>query len=400
MTQNQKSLVKGFKYRIYPTKEQKDYLQKVFGSARFVYNHLLAELKDEYENYKKDQSIQRTPINKISLTYRLPSLKQKEEYQWLNDTPAQVLQHASGQLAEAFLRFFKSKIGHPRFKSKHGRQSVTFSNQIYSIDGNRLKLLKCKSLFKVNLHRPLPSFGLKSCTISKTSSGKYYASFLCEYIPEKTSGTGFLGIDAGITDLATLSNGLILLNPKHYVKQQYRLAQLSRRLARKQKGSKNRNKARLKVARLHEHIANQRCDYMHKFTTSAIRENQAVAIENLQIRNMIKNRQLSKHIADAAWGEMRRQLAYKAIASQNCLLVIADPYYPSTQLCNKCNRKPSQKIKLGVTKWVCEYCGEKHQRDHNASLNLEVLARSYYYQQKRNGETASIILAKPYSPLI
>lgn len=394
-------LVKGFKYRIYPTEEQKTYLQKVFGSSRFVYNYFLAELKEEYENYKKDPSIQKTSINKISLNYKLPILKQKIGYEWLNEAPAQVLQYSCGQLAEAFLRFFKSKTGYPRFKSKHDRQSVTFSNQIYSIDSdNKLKLLKCKSLFKVKIHRPLPQLGLKSCTISKTPSGKYYVSFLSEYIPVKTSGIGFLGIDAGITDLATLSNGLVLLNPRHYVKQQYRLARLLRRLARKQKGSKNRNKARLKIARLHEHIASQRLDYMHKFTTSVIRENQAIAIENLCIKNMVKNRRLSKHIADAAWGEMRRQLAYKAIASQNCLLVIADPYYPSTQLCHKCNTKPSEKIKLGVTEWVCEYCKEKHQRDHNASLNLEILARSYYYQQKRNGETASIILAKSYSPLI
>lgn len=396
-----KTLKKGFKYRIYPTAEQRLYLARVFGSCRYVYNRLLSDTQQQYNAHLANKDLVAKPvINGIAMSYHLPLWKLESETNWLNEAPAQVLQHACKQLGDAYQSFFKKQSAYPRFKSKHHRQSITYSNQSYKLTEDGIKLAKCDSLIKVRQDRPLPSDQLGACTISMTSTGKYYASFLCEYVPEKTSGSGFVGIDAGITDLATLSNGLILLNPRHYLTSQHRLAVLQRRLARKQKGSKNRNKARLKVARLHELIANQRKDYLHKFTTATIRENQAVAIERLQVKNMVRNRHLAKHIADAGWGEMRRQFAYKAVASQHCLLVLADPYYPSTQLCHVCHTKPETKIKLGVTSWKCDSCGTVHARDHNAAMNLEILARSYHCQQQRSGEHASIILAKPYTPLV
>lgn len=393
-------LTKGFKYRIYPTPSQEEYLQQNFGAARFIYNYLLAEIKASNEAWKIDKTVIRPYVTGISLSYRLPSIKKSEGLAWLNDAPAQMLQCVCTQLASAYQRFFRKKIGYPRFKSKCDRQSITFSKQIYKLNGNKLSLSKCDDFFLVTIHRPLPSAGLKTCTISKTRTGKYYASFLCEYTPETTNGTGVIGIDVGITDLATLSNGLVLPNPRHYVTAQHRLARLQRQLSRKEKGSKNRNKVRLKVAKLHEHIANQRLDYIHKFTTSVIRENQAVAIESLQVKNMVKNHNLAKHIADAAWGEMRRQLVYKAVASRHCLLVLADPYYPSTQLCSHCSSKPSSKIKLGVVEWTCEYCGTVHARDNNAAKNLELLARSYQNQKQMLSESIAVVLAKPYVPLI
>lgn len=396
MLENRRPFVKGFKYRIYPTAEQQLYLAKIFGSCRYVFNRCLAESRIEYETWFANKTLVPKPfISQVTFIYRLPVWKHDEETVWLKESPAQVLQHACKQAADAYLQFFKRKHGYPRFKSKHDVQSATFSNQIYVVTPDGLKLPKIDSLFKINYDRSFPSGKPGACTISKTKTGKYYASFVCEYEPVKESGSGFVGIDAGITDLAVISDGRSLPNPRYYVTAQRQLCRLQRRLSKKQKGSKNRNKARQKVALLHEHIANQRKDYLHKFTTRIIRENQAICIESLKVCNMLKNHKLAKHIADAGWGEMRRQLVYKAIASQHCTLVLADPYYPSTQLCSTCHHTPSVKIKLGVTKWVCEYCGAVHERDNNASLNLELLARSY-----RISHGHGIILARPYTPLM
>lgn len=400
MSISAKPFVKGFKFRIYPSTHQRIYLAKVFGACRFVFNKALYETSLQYKQSQKSKNIAKPKLSAFDLFALLPTWKRQEETSWLSEAPAQVLQASLANLSDSYKTFFRNKYGYPTFKKKQGRQSATYSNQIYRLTDQGLILAKCDEIFKIKFTRPLPSTNLKACTVSMTPTGKYYVSFLCEYIPEKTSGTGFLGIDAGITDLATMSNGLLLLNPRHFVTKQHRLKILQRRLSKKQKGSRNRNKARLKVARLHEAIANQRSDYMHKFTTRIIRENQAVAIERLQVRNMVKNRRLSKHIADAAWGEMRRQLIYKAVASQHCMLVLADPYYPSTQLCHCCQMRPSVKIALGVKEWRCEHCGKLHSRDHNASLNLEILARSHHYQQKTLDSSALIVLAKPFVPLI
>lgn len=400
MTSSAKPFLKGYKFRIYPSVHQRIYLAKVFGSCRFVYNKALHETSLQCKQSQESRAVPKPKLSAFDLSTNLPIWKRQEETAWLSESPAQVLQASLAGLADSYRTFFRNKYGYPRFKKKQGRQSATYSNQIFKLTDQGLILAKCEEIFQVKFTRPLPSSDLRACTVSMTPTGKYYVSFLCEYTPEKTSGTGFLGIDAGITDLATMSNGLLLLNPRHYLIKQHRLKILQRRLSKKQKGSKNRNKARLKVALLHEAIANQRSDYMHKFTTRIIRENQAVAIERLQVKNMVRNRRLSKHIADAAWGEMRRQLMYKAVASQHCMLVLADPYYPSTQLCHCCNTRPSVKIALGVTSWQCEQCGQVHSRDLNAALNLEILARSHHYQQKTLNSSALIVLAKPYVPLI
>lgn len=393
--------LKGFKYRLYPTAEQRPYLARTFGACRYVYNRHIAENQLQFEAWKAGTvGVSKPSVSAFTLMNALPRWKLEPETAWLNDISARVIQEACTNVSEAFQRFFSGK-GYPRFKSRKGRQSATFSNQIYRIENGKLRLPKCETTFKVNFHRPLPENAkLKSCTVSMTPTGKYYVSFLCEYTPEKTSGRGYLGIDAGITDLATQSNGEVLQNPKHYLTAQHRLRILQRRLSKKQKGSKNRNKARLAVAKCHEKIANQRKDYLHKYTTRTIRENQAVCIEHLQVRNMLRNRRLSKHIADAGWSEMRRQLTYKAIASQHCMLVLADPYFPSTQLCSCCGKKPGQKLALSVRKWICPHCGATHQRDLNASVNLEILGRTMYHKHKDLPEVPNIVLSGRYTPIV
>lgn len=387
--------LKGYRCRIYPNKLQRIYLDKTFGCCRFVYNYLLANNKQEYIDYVEGKTTIKPSVNKFDLVSKLPLLKQQPEFIWLQEPIAQVLQQAAINLADAYQNAFKHKKGLPKFKNKHNVQSATFPDQVYKIENNRLKLLKLDKSIKIKWCNGIPP-NPKQCVITKTKTGKYYASFVSEYIPEKTNGTGFIGVDAGITDLAIMSNGLRIINPRYYIKSSAKLAKLQRKLSRKQKGSKNRNKARIKVAKIHEKIANQRNDYAHKLTTALVRENQAIGIESLSIQNMSRNHKLAKHIMDAGWGIMRNYLKYKSIASQHCLLVLADPYYPSTQLCNVCGTKAKDKIKLGVLKWQCEVCDNIHERDDNASMNLEILARSYYQYTFTHGVSEKVILAPAY----
>lgn len=393
--------VKGYKFRIYPTDAQKKQLAKIFGSCRYVYNRLLAESKAAHQAHKEDPSKNPKPsISGIGFCYFVTAWKHQEETSWLNENPSQVIQQPAHHLAEAYQRAFKSKKGFPCFKKREGKQSAVFTTQSYTLRSGVLQLAKFEEPMKVRWSRELPTSRPGPCTISKTSSGKYYASFMCEYIPEKTFGTGIVGVDAGITDLATISNGIIIANLRYYTKSQTRLAAAQRSLSRKKKGSKNREKARLKVARCHEHIANQRNDYLHKLTTSLVRENQAIAIERLMIGNMVKNHRLAKHILDAAWGKMREYLIYKSIASQHCVIILADPYYPSTQLCSTCGWKPYNRIKLGVSSWKCENCGDLHSRDFNAAINLERLGKSLLTQKRLLGHCHNVIIAKNYHSIM
>lgn len=389
---------KGYKYRIYPTLEQQQHLTQVFGCCRYVYNALLYRTQLDYEVHSINSTIYPKPnVSKFGFCSILPLFKREFNKLWLNNVAAQVLQQSVMCLADAYTHFFKRGYGYPKYKHKYSKQSAIYGNQIYKIKNNKLYLSKLDTPIKVKWDRPLPPNRITSCTISRTSSGKYYASFLCEYIPTKTQGTGIIGIDAGITDLITMSDGSSIPNPRHYVNTQRKLARLQRRLSRKQKGSKNRNKARLKVARCHERIANQRNDLLHKLTTRLVRDNQAIAIESLNVTGMVKNRRLSKHILDAGWGLFRQYLQYKCHASQHCYLFLADPYYPSTQLCSVCGSKPVEKVKLGVKSWICSKCGSQHHRDHNAAINLEILADSMLTQGPYEEQ---VVLCGPYIPYI
>lgn len=325
---DKKPFVKGYKYRIYPTEEQKQYLAKIFGTCRFIYNKLLAKTIEDYKRYEADkENTQRPNISGIGLCYHITEWKNTPMYSWLKDSPAQVIQQPAHHLASAFQGFFnknkknvKNK-GYPRFKSKHSHQSAVFTTQSYTLVGKVFKTAKCDKPFKVKWSRDLPTHRPGPCTITKTPSGKYFVSFMCEFVPEKTSGKGVIGIDAGISDLATLSDGTSLDNPRYFVRLQKKLAKYQRRLSRKKKGSSNRNKAKLKVARIHEKISNCRKDYLHKFTTRIVRENQAIGIETLIVSNMVRNKKLAKHIMDASWGEMRTQLIYKCVNSQYTKLI-------------------------------------------------------------------------------
>ncbi len=401
MINEQVPLIKRYKYRIYPNKNQREYLGRVFGSCRWIYNHFLAENIKQMDLHKEDPAKHPKPnTSTFHFNNLLPDLKNQEETKWLKETPAQVLQQANTHLTSAFSNFFKHKKGYPKFKNKQGKQTATYPNQQYFIKDNKLRLASLKEPIKVKWDRDLPSGKVTACGVTKTSSGEYYASFVCEYIPVKTNGTGIVGIDAGITDLFTISDGTIIDNPRHFVKSQKKLARYQRQHARKQKGSANKNKARIKVAKLHNHISNQRSDYLHKLSTKLVSENQAIGIESLMVKNMVRNRKLSKHIAGAGWGMFRDQLKYKATASGHCRLFLADPYFPSTQLCSHCGKKPKEKLKLGTRKWTCMICSTIHQRDMNAAKNLEILATSELYRVTTMGIEGLVFKTDRYIPYV
>ena len=379
MFTNQKPLKKRYKYRIYPNQAQQESLNKLFGCCRYVYNRLLAENKEATEKAKifDDKSFLK-PVNHFDMNNRIVAWKQEESTRWLSEVCAQALQASAGNLSQAYTHAFKNKKGFPQFKSKYGQQTAEFSNQSYTFKDSKLGLSKINNSIKVKWDRPLPLKGITACTIIKTPSGQYYASFIVEVEKTQTQGQGILGIDAGLSDLFTLSTGEIIKNPRHYVKAQKKLARLQRSHSKKQKGSKNREKSRLKVAKCHQKTANQRKDHLHKLSTRLIRENQAIAVENLKVANMVRNRCLSKHISDAGWGMFRQMLVQKVQSNDGCKLYLADPYYPSTQLCNCCGKKPEPKIKLGVKLWTCLHCLTTHQRDDNAAQNLKLLAERYH----------------------
>jgi putative transposase len=393
---------KGFKYRIYPTLEQQVFLEKTFGCCRKVWNTLLAEAVVEHKLFKQDKNV-KPSLNSYDFCRKLTKLKNDQYYEYLNEVSSKALQISALSLGNSFQKFFKEKKGYPKFKSKHSnKHSFTLESyetgaKYFWIKNKVFTISKCDTPIKVRWHRKLPSCPTQ-VTISKNASGEYYASFLCEVYPEMTNGTGKVGIDLGIKTLASLSNGEDILNPKHYVKAQKKLAKYQRRLSKKQKGSKNRNKARIKVAKVHQHIANQRQDYLHKLSRSLVNDNQVIVIEDLHVKGMSRNRKLAKHILDAGMGMFRQMLTYKVIESNWCTLLIADRFYPSTQLCSNCGVRPLVKIKLGVTHWTCHSCKTEHGRDTNAAKNLVKLVVDR--PELWLNHPGKVLLSKPYKELM
>jgi putative transposase len=400
MSLNQEPYQRGYKYRIYPTEDQKVLFEKTFGSVRYIWNNALARINHEYEAYKLGSSLTKPQCTFSNFRLELTKLKQSEGHEWLYDVSNRALQCSLQNLEEAFQKFFKGKgkVGYPQFKSKHkSRRSFKLIDNAFHVNKKFLKLAHCKELVKVKLDRPLPSEP-SSVTISCTSSGEYYASFLCGVYPEMTNGQGKIGIDLGIKTLASQSNGIDIPNPKYYVKAQKKLTKLQRRLSKKQKGSKNRNKARIKVAKVHQHIANQRSDYLHKLSRSLVNDNQVIVIEDLNVKGMSKNHKLAKHILDAGMGMFRQMLTYKVIESNWCTLLIANRFYPSTQLCSNCGVRPLVRIKLGISEWTCQNCKTVHGRDTNAAKNLLKLAVDLPLLWENS--PGKVVLSKPYKELI
>ena len=349
---------RSYKYRLYPTPDQVELLAQTFGRVRFV----LRWRTDAY--YERKEKIGYTQANA-----KLTALKKEPGFTWLNDVSSVPLQQTLRHQQSALSNFFAGRAKYPTFKSKHHKQTATLTDSAFKYRDGSLYMAKSKTPLDIRWSRELPS-PPSIITISKDASGRYFVSCLCEFeskpmpITKKT-----VGIDVGLKDLFVTDTGLKTGNPRHTAKYAKRLALLQRRLSKKKKGSSNRAKAKLKVARLHAKIADCRLDNLHKLSSRLINENQVVCVESLKVKNMIRNHKLSKAIVDASWGEFMRQLHYKGEWYGRTVVAI-DQFFPSSKRCNCCGFTLT-KLALNTRYWVCPECNTGHDRDVNAAKNIK-----------------------------
>ncbi|SFV75032.1 Mobile element protein [hydrothermal vent metagenome] len=376
-------MLKAYKYRIYPTKTQIALIEKHFGSVRFVYNYFLEYRQREYAKGNKK-------IGYMLTQSELTKLKKLDEYKWLNECGSQSLQMALRSLDGAFTRFFKKQGGYPKFKSKkYTHQSFTAPQNI-KVANNRVYLPKfTKEGLKVKLHRNIPENAiLKQATISRQNN-QYFISILIEDnipTPKPTKAKTAVGLDMGIAHHIITSDGVKYPNNKYYNKSQKKLLKLQRRLSKKQKGSNNREKAKLKVQKLHTKITNQRKDNLHKISNEITNQYDIICLETLNVKGMIKNHKLAKSIADVAWSEFIRQLEYKATWKGKTIIKI-DKWFPSSQICSYCGASTGKKA-LNIRKFDCPHCKKANiDRDVNAAINI----RNYGLGQVDNRNTVGTI---------
>ena len=366
--------LKAYKFRIYPTEEQEIFFAKTFGCVRKVYNLMLNDRKKAYEEVKNDPS--------KKMIFPTPA-KYKKEFPFLKEVDSLALANAQLNLDKAYKNFFRDKsVGFPRFKSKKNPvQSYTTNNQngtVALIDSKFIKVPKLKSLVRIKLHRQ-PKGMIKSATISRHASGKYYISLLCkEEINELPKTNSAIGIDLGITDFAILSDGQKIDNNRFTSKMEKKLKREQRKLSKrallaKNKGiplseAKNYQKQKRKVARLHEKVMNQRTDFLNKLSTEIIKNHDIICIEDLNVKGMLRNHKLARSISDVSWSSFVAKLQYKADWYGREIIKV-DTWFPSSQICSECGHKDGKKS-LDIREWTCPICHTHHDRDINASINI------------------------------
>ncbi|MFD9657820.1 RNA-guided endonuclease InsQ/TnpB family protein [Streptomyces mirabilis] len=355
---------RAFKYRFYPTDAQAAELSRTFGCVRKVYNMALAARTKAWVTRQER-------VNYNATSVMLTAWKKTEELAYLNEVSSVPLQQTLRHLQTAFTHFFGKRARYPRFKSrKKSRKSAEYTTSAFRFRDGALTLAKMAEPLDVVWSRPLPEGAKPSTvTVSQDSAGRWFVSLLCDDpgVRPLSANAKAVGIDVGLEHLLTLSTGEKIANPRHERRDRAALAREQRRLAKKEKGSANRDKARLKVAKVHARIADRRRDTLHKITTRLVRENQTIVIEDLTVRNMVKNHRLARAISDAAWSEFRRMLEYKA-AWYGREVIAVDRWFPSSRLCSACGTL-QDRMPLNVRTWTCD-CGATHDRDVNAANNL------------------------------
>ena len=355
---------KAYRYRIYPNKQQQELIQKTFGCVRFVYNYYLAKRKVMYAN------------DKITFTYNMCSkdlTSLKKEYKWLREPDKDSLQKSLKDLDSAYQKFFREHIGYPKFKSKKDRHKSYRTSCVNNNIRFEVKHIRLPKLGLVKIRdKQIPQGRILNATISQEPDGRYYCSLCCTDIQlEQYSKTNKrVEIDLGFWDFETLSEGSKIENPKFYEKSEKKLAKLQRELSRKTIGSSNWNKARIKVAKLQSHIANQRKDFLQKLSTTIVKDFDVIAMEDLDVISMKEtdSKTRNKRIGDVSWSEFRKMIAYKS-QWYGKQLVIIDRYYPSSQICHCCGYRDGKKSEE-IRNWVCSNCHSVLDRDVNASINI------------------------------
>ncbi|MCC3434028.1 MAG: transposase [Oscillatoriales cyanobacterium] len=354
---------KAFKYRFYPTPEQEILLRRTMGCARLVYNRALAARTEAWYEHQERVGYSETST-------MLTQWKKQEDLQFLNEVSCVPLQQGLRHLQTAFTNFFAGRAKYPNFKKKHQGGNAEFTKSAFKWKDGKVFLAKCSQPLDIRWSRQLPLCAEPSTiTVKLSPSGRWTVSLLVdveiETLPESPNQ---IGLDLGITSLIALSNGEKIANPKTFKAKRRKLRQVQKALSRKKKGSNNRHKARLKVAKVHAEISDARYDFLHKLTTRLVRENQRIAVENLSVKNLVKNRKLSLSISDAAWGEIVRQLEYKCDWYGRTFVEI-DRWFPSSKQCGHCGHVV-EKLPLNIREWDCPKCSTHHDRDVNAAKNI------------------------------
>ncbi len=354
---------KAYRYRFYPTIEQESLLRRTMGCVRLVYNKALdARTSGWYERSER--------IDFVQTSSMLTDWKKQEDLDFLNDVSSVPLQQGLRNLQKAFTNFWAGRAKYPNFKKKHSGGSAEFTKAAFRWRDGQVFLAKCTEALPIRWSRDLPE-GCEpfTITIKLEASGRWFASLLVDTdIAQLPKSDKQIGLDVGITSLIATSNGDKIANPKHFKQLRKKLKRVQKAMSRKQKGSNNRHKARLQVAKIHAQITDARKDFLHKLTTQLVRENQTIVVEDLAIKNMVKNHKLALAISDASWGELIRQLAYKCEWYGRELIKI-DRWFPSSKRCSNCGHIVD-KLPLNIREWKCPKCGMNHDRDINASKNI------------------------------